>query len=152
MLGYRTVNCLITYCQRPSLFGQASVSVATRYLSTACIQVYFEPWATSQSRSVTSIYYRSINRLIADMTTLTYIYRGANRISNFSECPWFRLLSALLKPYNNFKFFLKLHTFCYFQLLCPSVQKHPAHILLPSVNLRGQEAFELRMDRPTWRQ
>lgn len=34
ILGYQAVNCLITYCQRPSLFGQVFVSVATRCLST----------------------------------------------------------------------------------------------------------------------
>jgi len=43
---------------------------------------------------------------------------------------------------NNFKIFHEPHTFCYFQLLYPFVQKHPAHTLLPFVNLHGQEAFE----------
>jgi hypothetical protein len=44
------------------------------------------------------------------------------------------------------------YTSCYFQSLYRFVLKHPAHILLPFVNLHGQEAFEQQMDRLTWRQ
>ena len=70
-------------------------------------------------------------------------------------------ISAFLFAHSNYclsmfapvhAFFLKLHTFCYFQLLYPFVWKHPEHILLPFVNQHDQEVFEQRRGLLIWRQ
>jgi hypothetical protein len=47
--------------------------------------------------------------------------------------------------YNQFKFYSELYTVYYFQPLYPFAWKHPAHTLLPFVNLHVQEAFEQQM-------
>ena len=60
--------------------------------------------------------------------------------------------SVLMRAYNSFRFILKLHIFCYSQLLCPFVWKRPEHILKPSADQHDQAIAELQMGPLTWRQ